>query len=304
MSSAHQDPHWPRASTWLARSDADPALVVVGVPSSRASISASEAWRAPGAVRAALARFSTFHGERDVELRDLSVADAGDWDVTPLDPHEMIERVDGLARGLDPGRVHVFLGGDNAITRPLARATGDRDLVDLGVLTFDAHHDVRVTDPVPTNGSPIRGLVEDGLPDGHVVQIGIHPFANSREYRRYCDDHGIRVVTVADVEAQGIDAVVGSALATLAERCRHVHVDLDIDVLDRAFAPGCPGARPGGMTPRQLVRAAWLCGADERVTSADIVEVDPTRDPTGLTVDNAATVLLAFAAGVARRRGT
>lgn len=295
------DPFWPRASDWLTGDHADPALVVVGVPSSSASISGSDAWRTPGELRAALGGFSTYHGERDVDLGALPVADLGDWDVRDLDPHEMIDAVDARARRLAAGPVHLFLGGDNAITRPLARATADRDLDGLGVLTFDAHHDVRVTEPVPTNGSPIRGLIQDGLAGDRIVQIGIHSFANSREYRRYGEQHGVRTITMHQIDHQGVVEVVDLALQHLADRVDHIHVDFDIDVLDRAHAPGCPGARPGGMSPRQLARAAYHVGLHELVTSADIVEVDPARDVNDVTLMNAATVLLSFAAGLTRR---
>ena len=72
-------------------------------------------------------------------------------------------------------------------------------------------------------------------------------------------------------------------------------------MLDRAFAPGCPGARPGGMTPRQLAAAARLAGAHPSVVAADFVEVDATADVAEITLQSLATVFLAFAAGVASR---
>ena len=106
-----EDPYWPRASEWLASGSDRPALAVVGVPNSNASISGSDAWRAPTAIRAALRGFSTFHGERDVDLEALPVADLGDWDVRDLDPHPLIDAIDGRARALSPDPVHVFLGG-------------------------------------------------------------------------------------------------------------------------------------------------------------------------------------------------
>ena len=59
-----------------------------------------------------------------------------------------------------------FLGGDNAITRPLVNGLAEGDLDRVGILTLDAHHDVRITDNGPTNGSPIRGLSEAGFPMG------------------------------------------------------------------------------------------------------------------------------------------
>lgn len=298
---AIDDAQWPRADAWLAAGSDAPEVVVIGVPSSSASLSPSEAWRAPGAIRAALSRLSVFDSETLADLRSLGVADAGDWPVSELDMRAAKATIEAAARELEPGPLYAFLGGDNAITRPLVTGLAAGDLSGVGVLTLDAHHDVRTTADGPTNGSPIRGLIEDGLPDGRVVQVGIHSFANSAEYRDYCDAHGIEVITMETVDEVGAGWAVTSALHDLAERCEWIYVDIDVDVLDAAFAPGCPGSRPGGMTPRQLAAAARAAGAHPAVRAVDIVEVDPGRDPSGITVLNAATALLSFVSGVATR---
>jgi formiminoglutamase len=295
------DSQWPRADQWLASSSDQPDLVVVGIPSSSSSLSPSEAWRTPPVLRAALARFSTFDSEDAIGLSTLGVADVGDWPVDGVDSREMLEQVTVLAAELAHGPVHAFLGGDNAITRPLVRGLAGGDLSGMGVLTLDAHHDVRTTDAGPTNGSPIRGLIEDGLPDGRVIQVGIHSYANSAEYRGYCSDHGIEVVSMATVDEVGAGWLVTSALDDLARRCDRVFVDVDLDVLDVAFAPGCPGARPGGMSPRQLGAACRAAGAHPAVMAVDFVEVDVTRDPTGITVMNMAHAFLSFCSGLAQR---
>ncbi len=242
-----------------------------------------------------------FDGETGADLRTVSVSDLGDWPVDGLDMHTMPGEVVAAARALDPQPVKAFLGGDNAITRPLVNGLSRGDLSAVGISTIDAHHDVRVTTGGPSNGSPIRGLIEDGLPPGRVVQVGIHSFANSAEYRQYCTEHGIEVVTMTTVDEVGAGWVVTSALADLARRCEWIYVDVDIDVLDLAFAPGCPGARPGGMTPRQLAAACRAAGTHPAVRAVDFVEVDPTRDRDGLTVMNAATAFLAFVSGLAMR---
>ncbi|MDP8958652.1 MAG: agmatinase family protein [Actinomycetota bacterium] len=299
---AIEDPLWPRADAWLSRGDPDPALVVAGVPSSAGSLSPSQAWCTPPRLRKVLERFSTFQGEHQVDLSVLAVSDAGDWGVDGLDLEASQAAIERQARSLRRGPVHAFLGGDNAITRPLARGLAGGRLSEVGLITLDAHHDVRVLDYGPTNGTPIRGLLEDGLLDGRVVQVGIHSFANSKEYRRYCEDHGIRVVTMEEVEREGLRQVMAEALAWLAERCGWIYVDFDLDVLDRAFAPACPGARPGGMEPRQLALAAWLCGSHRKVQAADFVEVDAAADFGDQTLMNLATTFLSFAAGVAGRR--
>lgn len=295
------DPLWPRAESWLASRAPEPDLLVVGVPSSAASLSPSEAWRFPGEVRTALGRFSVFDGESGTDLRTVAVSDLGDWPVDGLDLHAMPPAVRRMAADLPAGPVKVFLGGDNAITRPLVAGLAGGDLDRVGILTLDAHHDVRLTSGGPSNGSPIRGLIEDGLPAGRVVQVGIHSFANSAEYRSYCDEHRIEVVTMTTVDEVGAGWAVASALHDLGRRCEWIYVDIDVDVLDLAFAPGCPGARPGGMTPRQLAAACRAAGAHPQVRAADVVEVDPARDRDGLTVMNAAAALLAFVSGVASR---
>jgi formimidoylglutamase len=295
------DPNWPRASEWLGSGSVAPQLIVVGMPTSAASISPSEAWRTPGALRKALERFSTYDGEGGVDLSEVDVADMGDWPLAELAAAEAITEMQRRVAELRPGAVYGFLGGDNVITFPLVAGLPHAPLDRCGVLTLDAHHDVRSTDGGITNGAPIRALIEAGLPGDHVVQVGIQSFANSLAYRRWAEDQGIHVVTMRDVAEAGIDSVMHTELAALAERCDVIYVDIDIDVLDRAFAPGCPGARPGGMTPRQLSSAARIAGAHPAVVAADFVEVDVTADVAETTIMAMAGTFLSFAAGVASR---
>ncbi len=303
---AGDDPQWPRASAWLAGSlpaaEGAQPLRVVGVPCSVGSISPSEAWRTPPAVRAALARVSTFDPVTGVDLADaVAVQDLGDWDVAELDLQHAMDRTRALSAELDPAAAtYAFLGGDNAITRPVVTGLHGPDLSGVGVITLDAHHDVRHLDDGPRNGTPIRGLIEDGLEAARVAQIGIGRFTNSAPYAAWCRERGIGVVATSDVHAGGIALAVERALAHVGD-VASIHVDLDMDVLDVAYAPACPGARPGGLTPDQLFEAATLLGAEPRVRSVDLVEVDAAADHDGRTVMATAMTLLAFAAGVARR---
>ena len=296
------DPLWPRASDWLATGGAAGGhrLGVVGVPLSRTSISASGASETPAAVRAALRRFATFHAGLDVDLESVSVHDVGDLDVGELSGDEALAAVDAGLASLPSYELLVLLGGDNAITRPAMR-TLLPDLSHAGLLTLDAHHDVRGFHDGPTNGTPVRGLIEDGLPGTSVVQVGIGNLTNSRAYRTWCLQHGIELHGVAAAQAEGVRTLVRRSLDRLAESGTALYVDLDVDVVDRAFVPGCPGARPGGLLPGELLKAAEEAGRHPAVRAVDIVEVDATADPTGVTVDLAAMCLLSVAAGFATR---
>ncbi len=175
------------------------------------------------------------------------------------------------------------------------------DLPRAGLLTLDAHPDVHGAYAGWTNGTPVRGLLEDGLPGGSVVQIGIGELANSRAHRDFCQAAGIEVIGVVQARRQGVADLVRRKLDRLAQTCAELYVDLDVDVVDRAFVPGCPGARPGGLLPADLLAAAVEAGRHPNVRAVDVVEVDARADPTGVTVDLAALCLLSVAAGFAVR---
>ncbi|MGH9286224.1 MAG: arginase family protein [Acidimicrobiales bacterium] len=265
---------WPTAAEWLAAGGGE--LVVAGVPLAAGAVTQAGYDGAPAAIRRRLARFSTYHGER--RLRLPAAHDLGDGlDPPPLD-----------------APLTILLGGHNGVTYEALRRRPD--LSQWGLLTLDAHHDVRPYAPGrPGNGSPVRALIDAGLPGTQVVQVGIHGFSNSEADRVWCEAAGITVLGPAHAEA------VPELLDHLADRAAHLYVDLDVDVLDRAFAPACPGARPGGITPRQLAGAALAAGAHPAVRAVDIVEVAPELDVASVTVDAAALCLLNAAAGFATR---
>lgn len=289
-----EDPDWPRASTLLARAGRS-RIGLVGVPLSRSSISPSQAHLTPTAVRAALAPFPTWHAGLDVDVPPL--ADLGDLDVAALAGSEAVDTTMRLLRQLPPHDLLLLLGGDNLVTWPALQALAP-DLPRAGLLTLDAHHDVRGLHAGPTNGTPVRGLVEAGL--AHVTQIGIGDLTNSRDHRQWCADHGIRVVPAATCRGR-VGAVVREELDRLAQSCDVLYVDLDVDVVDRAFVPGCPGARPGGLHPHELLEAAVEAGRHPKVRAVDVVEVDAAADVNRVTVQLAAMCLLSAAAGFAAR---
>ncbi len=291
------DPRWPRASAWLAGDAADPLLAVLGVPAHRTSISATGAHATPGAIRAALARYSTYAWSRDVDLSSVAVRDAGD--VVDPDFAEGEQRVAGAVTALADVPLLLALGGDNSITFSVAAARWGASVGVAGLVTLDAHHDLR---DGMSNGSPVRRLVEAGLDGRRVVQVGIADFANSAEYAARARDLGITVVTRDALRRRPMADVMAEALSVAGGGGGPVHVDLDVDVCDRAVVPGCPASAPGGISADELREAAFLAGADARVGSMDVTEIDATADaPDGRTVRLGALCLLEAAAGLATR---
>lgn len=297
----YHDPHWPRAHTWLkTEREARSGLAVLGVPLN-ASISPGRPDLAPGAIRDALKLFSPCDVEHGVDLLETPALDLGDLPTENLTPEVAVGAV-RLALTGDAERLPVFvlLGGDNAVTRPGVHALG-LPLSEVGVITLDAHFDLRSLENGLHNGNPIWALLEDGLPGRNIVQLGIQNFANSAAYAEVAAQADIEVITAERLQAKGAEETLLAALAWLENRVSAIYVDLDIDVLDRAACPGAPGARPGGLHPWQVRRMAYLLGRHPKVRAMDIVELDPERDINQVTALAAAASLLSFASGVACR---
>ena len=298
------DPNWPRASAWLAGThSADPAcrLAVLGAPVRLGSITPGRTDLAPAAVRSILDRMSTYDLESDRDLNRVAASDRGDVALADIAPADALVPLAAAVRGaLAEADALALLGGDNSITRPGCHGMCS-ELSRAGLLTLDAHLDLRDLNPELTNGNPVRALLADGLPGANVVQIGIQPFANSRAYLEVAREAGIKVVSVSEAHARGIGMVVEEALDLLDETVDAIYVDLDLDVLDRVFAPATPGSRPGGLTPAEVRTAARLCGAHPKVRVLDLVEIDPTKDVAEATVFAAALCLLSFASGLLGR---
>lgn len=297
------------AAEWLAskRTRGPCDLGVLGAPIARASLSPSHAQATPAAFRQALRRFPTWDGDWDTDLSTLRVRDLGDVegdadDKTATAAHKRIEAAATQAAG-DAYAVAV-IGGDNSLTRPamLGLAAGALD-DGWGLITIDAHHDVRPARDGSNNGSPVRELIEAGLPGSRIAQIGIAGQANAREHAEWASTAGIHVRRVPQVRQDGMARVLSSALSVLADAgATRFYVDFDLDVLDRAFAPACPASMPGGLSPHHLHDAAVLLGRDTRVRGLDLVEVDATADVNGTTVRTMASVFLAFCTGMTHRR--
>jgi formimidoylglutamase len=296
-----EDPNWPRASHWLAQRREGPiALSVLGAPLNN-SITPGRCDLAPPAIRQALDSYSLYDPDAGIDLARLAVADLGDVTLSGASVEEVFFRiVQGIKKAAANSLAVAVFGGDNAITYPGMHAL-NLPFARCGLLTFDAHHDVRDLEGGLTDGNPIRALLRAGLPGANIIQIGIQPFANSPAYAQVARAAGITVLTADEVYARGVDAAVADALELLAAKTDAIYVDLDMDVLDRAFAPACAGSRPGGLQPWMLRRAARLCGAHPSVRIIDIVDIDPTKDVADSTVLAAASCFLAFASGVAGR---
>lgn len=299
------DPLWPRAGSWPSSAEVEGpiALALVGIPAHLTSLSPTNAHLTPAAIREALRRYSPAltpdRGRRDVvPLDGLVCADFGDI-TDPDSPEGEARTVAAMSAAVERSELVIALGGDNSVTVAAALGAFGDQLSSAGLITLDAHYDLREG---ISNGSPVRRLIEAGLDPHRIVQIGIQDFANSADYAARARDFGITVIHRDECERRPMDDIMLEALEIAGSAGGPIHVDIDVDVCDRAVAPACPASVPGGLSAFELRRAARVAASDPRVASLDIAEVDASADtPDGRTVRLSALCVLEALAGVASR---
>ncbi|MEO5611199.1 MAG: arginase family protein [Sphingomicrobium sp.] len=286
---------WPNlAELMLERSDAAP-VGLLGVPLAVGSVTAGACDQAPALLRATLKRIGRYDVETGRELAT-KVADRGDVDVAGLTIEQATAPIrEAVAASAEAHALTLLAGGNNAITRPAVLGLGG-SLEEIGLITLDAHFDMRDTKDGLTNGNPVRALIEDGLPGANIAQVGLASFANSSAMHRDAVEAGNLVVTMGDVRRDGIDHAIARALDHVAH-CDALVIDCDIDVIDRAQMPGAPGARPGGMAVDDFFAAVRRLAADPRVRVIDLSEWDPSLDTTDLSALTAARWIAECLAG-------
>jgi arginase len=253
------------------------SVALVGVPLDENSSFLRGSALAPSSIREALRSGETNLCAEDgtdlsMEPRwlDLGDLDLGSGGVAC----EQIEAA--VASLLDRDARVQSLGGDHAITYPIMRAYAAKHS-DLTVLHMDAHPDLydEFEGSRSSHACPFARIMEEELV-ARLVQVGIrtmnpHQCAQAKRF-------GVEVVEMRQYQP-GLDLELDGPL----------YVSIDLDVLDPAFAPGVSHHEPGGFSVREVLRLVQELRVP--VVGADIVELNPQRDPVGRTAMVAAKLL-------------
>ncbi len=190
----------------------------------------------------------------------------------------------------------IVLGGDHSIS--LGSVTGCSRQQRLGLLWIDAHGDFNTPETSPSgniHGMPLAALC--GLGDlrlvnlmwegakirpEDVVLIGVRDL--DRQERQLLRSSGVAVYTMTEIDHLGLAEVAARAFDRL-ERLDRVHVSLDADVLDPEVAPGVGTPVPGGLTYREAHLLMELIADWGKVSSLDLVEVNPILDRANVTAN-------------------
>lgn len=296
-----QKKKWLSIADLLSCEGEGATIAMIGAPMAGGAVTPGACDQAPFEFRKALKRISTYDVETAQDLKSLIIHDAGDIDLKGLTPEESFDPIFKTFSALTTAYpLSILLGGNNAVTRPGVHAL-DPSLTSVGLITFDAHFDMRDTAHGLINGNPVQALLDDGLAGSHIAQIGIAPFANAAYMHETAKQEGVTVFTMADCRRDGIENVLRSAIETIGTRCDQIYVDFDIDVIERGLAPGAPGARPGGLSTDEFFKAARSIGACNKVRAVDLTEFDPSFDVSDISALVAGRWMAELLAGYQKR---
>ncbi|MFH1398789.1 MAG: arginase family protein [Candidatus Woesearchaeota archaeon] len=182
----------------------------------------------------------------------------------------------------------IILGGDHSITYPAFRAFSKK-FKNAGIVVFDAHPDLMHNFEPPTHEDYLRTLIEQGhLSPNNLILIGVrswHPLE-----MQFLKQHKIKYFSMQELQTEGLQEST-DAIMSVARTFGACYVSIDIDVLDPAFAPATGYPEPGGLTTRQFLYMLHRLKNLKNIQAYDLVEVNPLKDPSQITVQMAAKLV-------------
>jgi len=274
----------------------DSDFTVIGVPYDGAACARKGAALGPERIRFWSTHLTPFSEDR-TRLGELRICDDGDIAIT--DQAQGFEAVREKVASLP--NVPIILGGDHSISIPVFQGQRERYKDQrLGVLWVDAHPDLCdvFTGSKLSHACVLRRALEFGIEPQDVCMVGLRSWEDQEIDP--IENGGLNVYTAALIAERGMKSVATSVYSKLS-RCDAVHISLDIDCLDPAFAPGTGIPEAGGLTSREVITLIKSLQGLQLV-GLDVVEVSPPIDPSEATVFAALKIIMEYIALFAREK--
>lgn len=244
-------------------------IALLGIPYDEKSSFMKGAAEAPAKIRECLRSFSTnYFSENGLTIDNDSVCDKGDFVID-----EYLGIKDIAEKLLSEKYRLLTLGGDHSISYPLIKAYAGF-YKEIEILHIDAHADLydELEGDKYSHACPFARIMENALAT-RLVQLGIRTL--NTHQREQSQRFGTEIIEMKDFSIDNIP-----------EFKRPVYVSIDMDGIDPAYAPGVSHHEPGGLSSREVINI--LHNINVPIIGADIVELNPHRDPTGITAALAA----------------
>jgi guanidinobutyrase len=267
-------------------------VAVVGVPFDLGTSNRPGARFGPRGIRSESVLIRPYNmATRAAPFDSLRIDDVGDVATNAFNLDDSVRRIEEHFDELLSHDLRTLtMGGDHPIVLPILRAMRRRH-GPVGLVHVDAHTDINdvMFGERITHGTPCRRAMEEGLLDPErVVQIGVRATGYAADDFDWSRRQGFRVVQAEECWYHSLSPLMDEVRSQLGDG--PVYISFDIDGLDPAFAPGTGTPEIGGLTVPQGLEIIRGCRGLS-VVGADLVEVAPIYDTTGLTSLTGANLL-------------
>lgn len=267
----------------------------LGVPFDMGTTYRSGCRFGPQAVRRISAVYDSYSLDLAVDLtEELSLCDIGDVFVIPSNIEKSFDQIDrAVSHVMSQGVFPVIVGGDHSIGYPNVRALSKYIDGNVGIIHFDRHIDIQEKD-MDERMHTTHWFHATNLPNvlpRNLVQIGIGGWYGSRPGLKVARERDTTVLTIGDVEDLGIEKAMEVALEVAWEGCKAVYLSFDVDSVDGGIAPGTGSPEPGGLLPREALKALRMA-ANEGICGLEVVEIAPPYDTSDATAQLGARAIM------------
>ncbi|GGE07340.1 hypothetical protein GCM10011529_12190 [Polymorphobacter glacialis] len=236
----------------------------------------------------------------------LNMVDYGDIAVDNLSTERSMEHIREEVRKIAAtGAMPFIIGGDHSLE--YSDVAGMADVYGknkLSVIHFDSHYDAgRGGAHLISHGQPVYRLLKEGHVRGRgYIQVGLRSQSPDEETFEWMREQGFRYHTMVEVEKSGWETVMKRVLAEASEDGRKIYISFDIDVLDPVYMSGTGTPVSNGLTMREVVPMIRRLCSETNMVGFELVELDPTMDPTYQSALNSKYIIHACMTGVAMRK--
>ena len=226
---------------------------------------------APARIRQEMYGIETYSPYQDKDMTDMDIVDKGDLDLPFGNPKRVIDMVKAeTEKAINEGKIPVMTGGEHLVSLGAITAFNEKHK-DLCVVHFDAHTDLREEYIGETlSHASVMKRAHDLLGDGRIFQFCI------RSGEKYEFEFAARHTELTKHNFDNLDA----ALEKIGDR--PVYFTIDLDCIDPSEFPGTGTPEAGGVTFLEMLGAIIKVGK-KNIVGADLVELSPPYDPSGIS---------------------
>lgn len=194
----------------------------------------------------------------------------------------------------------IVLGGGHETTfghfqGQLADLKKKKDSLDMGIINFDAHFDLRPYDNGPSSGSMFRQIADIYKKEDaayHYLPLGIQEHSNTVSLFKYAKEIGADYILAKEIQNSNYSVIL-EKIDTFLYECDSAYITICTDVFSSAFAPGVSATQSLGLDPEVVLPLIKHILRTRQVRGFDICEISPRFDQDNTTANLGAVLIFA-----------